>query len=223
MNPGENELDALEAGIGEMRRGLGACPNAAALAGYAANSPPPGEAALIRAHVAACGVCDSLVESLRNFDGPVVDTSPGWAALERRLRARVFPKARWRLWVLHPAVAYGVALVAVMVAVIPVRRPAIPTVVAPGQIVAPGPIEMQSLRTIDLNTTRGGVLPFTLDSRDRFVLLSFLIDVHPGFRYLGFSRRADGPGSRAQRWQGQFRRAGEPRPAGPRGSPPHGG
>jgi hypothetical protein len=34
-----------------------------------------------------------------------------------------------------------------------------------------------------LDTPQAGVLPFTLDSRDRFVLLSFLIDIHPGFRY----------------------------------------
>jgi hypothetical protein len=190
VNHGEYEFDPLEAAIGALRGWMGACPNAAALAGYAADSLPPVEAARMRAHVSACGICDSLVEGLRNFDDPAVDTSPGWAARERRLRARVFPKPRWRRWAMHPAVAYGVALAAVMVAVIPVRRPALPTAVAPGPIAAPGPtvapgtIEMQSLRVIDLNTLRGGgVVPFTLDSRDRWVLLSFLIDIRPGFHY----------------------------------------
>jgi len=201
VNHGENEFDPLEAGIGPMRRGLGACPNPAALAAYADDSLPPGQAVRIRAHVAACGICESLVESLQNFDSPVVDTSPGWAAMERRLRAKIFPKPRRRLWVLHPAVAYGVALVAVIAAFLPVRRPAVPTVVAPDQEIAPvptvapgpivapvptgapGPIEMLSLRTIDLNTTRGGALPFPLNARDRLVLLAFLIDIRPGFRY----------------------------------------
>jgi hypothetical protein len=79
---------------------------------------------------------------------------------------------------LHPAVAYGVALAAVIVAAVPLRRPTPPTVVAPS------PIQMQSLRVIDLNTTRGdGVLHFTLGSEDKYVLLSFLIDTRPGFRY----------------------------------------
>jgi hypothetical protein len=43
---------------------------------------------------------------------------------------------------------------------------------------------MESLRTIDLNVTRGAdARHFALDERDRFVLLSFLIDIRPGLRY----------------------------------------
>jgi len=182
MNRGENEFDPLERWFGSSRRGLGPCPSAEVLAGFAAQSLEPDEADRIRAHVSMCGVCDSLVEGLRRFDDPVTETPLGWAATERRLRARVFPRPR-RLWLLHPAVAYGISLAAVIVAVIAVRhppseRPASPTMVAPRAT------ELQSVRMIDLNNTRGAGVPrFTLGSGDRFAILSFLIDIHPAFHY----------------------------------------
>ncbi len=178
MNRGENEFDPLEAGLGAARRGLGACPGAEALAGFAAGSLPTDEAARIQAHVAACGVCDSLVESLHEFDEPVTATPPGWAPTERRLRARVFPKPRWWRWVLHPAVAYGIALAAVIVAVIPDRHPASPTLPAPITIAG------ESVPTIDLNLTRGAEAPHIPPGvGNKLLLLSFLIDIHPGLHY----------------------------------------
>jgi hypothetical protein len=182
MNSDEDEFDAMGAGFGAMRRGLDVCPNAAALAGFAADSLPSDEAARVRAHVSMCGVCDSLVESSRHFDDPVAGTPPGWTATERRLRGKVFPRSR-RWLVLNLAVAYGIALTAVIIAVMPVRHPASSTPASPATV-APTPIELQSLRTIDLNTARGGgAEPVTLGSEDGFALLSFLIDIHPGFRY----------------------------------------
>jgi hypothetical protein len=177
LNRGEDEFDPLEA-LAAMRRRAGSCPNAATLAGFADDSLLPDEADDVRAHVSVCGICDSLVESLRNFDHPVTSSLPGWAATERRLRERVFPKPHWWRWVLHPAVAYGLLLATVIVTVTPFRRAVSPTAVAPSRI------EMQSVRTIDLNTTRGAGAPHVpLGSADGFVLLSFLIDTHRGFLY----------------------------------------
>jgi hypothetical protein len=178
VNGSENDFDPLQAGLGRMSREAGACPNAETLAAFAANLLPPDESSRIQAHVSACGICDSLVEDLRGFDDPATETMPGWAMTERRLRKRVFPKPRWWSWVLHPAVAYGITLATVTVAALAIRLPAAQAVIAPS------PIEMQSLRTIDLNTERGGGVPQpALDSGDKLVLLSFLIDVHPAFRY----------------------------------------
>jgi hypothetical protein len=43
---------------------------------------------------------------------------------------------------------------------------------------------MESVRTLDLNLTRrGGTTPAVLTPRARFILLSFLVDTRPGFRY----------------------------------------
>ncbi len=154
----------------------GRCPGAETLADFAAGSLPPGEAARIRSHIAACGICDSLVERLRHFDEPVGVGPPGWAATERRLRSRVFPKPRWQVILLHPAVAYGIALAAVIVAAVPGRHPASP--IPP----AAAAIAMESVRTIDLNVTRG-VPSFAPDQSEKFLLLSFLIDIHPALHY----------------------------------------
>jgi hypothetical protein len=187
MSDSDDKFDPLDATLGAMRHGLGPCPDAAALAGFAAQTLPSDEATRVQAHVSMCGICDSLVESLKHFDDPL-SALPDWASTERRLRVKVFPRQRRWSWLLHPAVAYGVALAAVTVAFVPVRHKAFPTPVSPAPaqptIVAPGTTELQSLRTIDLNTTRGARVPhFALGSGDRLVLLSFLIDVHPGFHY----------------------------------------
>jgi hypothetical protein len=192
MNGDEAEFDPLEEGLGEMLWRMGECPGAEALAGFAADSLPPGETSRIQAHVAVCGICDSLVERLRRGGEPVPGDPPGWSATDRRLRTRFFPRARWQRILLHPAVAYGIALsalvVALVVALVPGRQRA--------QAVLPAapPIAMESVRTIDLNVTRGGhvpqvdvprfdVPPLATDPREKFLLLSFLIDFHPIFRY----------------------------------------
>jgi len=183
VSDGEDEFNPLESGLGAMRRGLGACPDAVALAGFAADSLPAKEAASIRAHVSMCGICDSLVERLRHCDDPIADEPRGWAATERRLRAKVFPKPRLWRWLLHPAVAYGIALAVVTGSFMPIRHPASQATASPN-VPAPSNPLIQSLRVIDLNTTRGtGVPHFALGSDERLVLLSFLIDIRPVFHY----------------------------------------
>jgi hypothetical protein len=181
VNRSGDESDPLETGLGAIHHSLEGCPDAAALTGFAAQSLPSDQADRIRAHVSGCGVCDSLLEGLRRFDDPLTDTPPGWAAAERRLRARVFPRPPWRRWFLHPAAAYGIALIAVIVAVIPSRRPVSQPVVAPSAFSSP--VDLQSLRAIDVSTTRGAVPNVNLGSEDGLVYLSFVVDIHRGLRY----------------------------------------
>src|SRR5271165_5217131 len=113
MNRGEPESDPLEGALGGMRSRLGECPDTDALARFAAGSLQPEEASRIRSHVSLCGVCDSLVERLRDFDEPGAGGAAGWAAANRRIRSKVFPKPRWWMLLLHPAFAYGIAVLAV--------------------------------------------------------------------------------------------------------------
>jgi hypothetical protein len=178
MNHGELEPDPLDAGLNAMRARLGECPGASALADFAAGSLPSEEAERIGAHVSLCGICDSLVERLRSFDEPAAGNPPGWADAEGHLRARVFPRPRWQTMLLHPAMAYGLALAAVVVAIVPRRHP------APATPPAATAIAMESVRTIDLDLTRGGEDPrFAVGPGDKFLLLSFVIDIHPALHY----------------------------------------
>jgi hypothetical protein len=177
MSGDEAEFDPLEGGLGGRLPPLAECPGAEALAAFAANSLPPGETSRIQSHVAACGVCDSLVERLRHFDEPAASDPPGWSATRRRLHSRAFPGNGVQKILLHPSVAYGIALCAVAAAVVSGRR--IPPAPPPATAIA-----MESVPTIDLNVTRGGDVPrLAVDPGARFLLLSFLIDTHPLFHY----------------------------------------
>ena len=178
MSPGDPEFEPLEPGLRSLRRWLGGCPSAEALTGFLAGNLPAEETAAIRDHVAICGVCDGLLEGLKAFDEPVADV-PGWAAAERRMRARVFPRPRWQALLLHPAVAYACAAIAVAAALWPCREPPVPAAPAAATVLA-----MESVRTVDLNVIRRGeARRAALTPQDRFVLLSFLVDTHPGFQY----------------------------------------
>jgi hypothetical protein len=178
MNRDEAEFDPLEGGLGTMLPRLCQCPGAEALAGFAVNSLPPDETSRIQSHVSACGICDSLVERLRHFDAPIATDPPGWSATQRRLRSRAFPKHRSQTKLLHPTVAYGIALCAVVATVVSGRH-RVPVARPPATAIA-----MESVPTIDLNVTRGGGVPrLAVDPRGKFLLLSFLIDIHPAFHY----------------------------------------
>jgi hypothetical protein len=78
---------------------------------------------------------------------------------------------------LQLAFAYGVALVAVIVALS--GRHSAP---APASVVTP--ISMVSVGIVDLNLTRGGEAPrIALEPEAKLLVLSFLVDIHPGFHY----------------------------------------
>jgi len=178
MSGDDGEFDPLEGGLGAMLPRLSECPSAEALAGFAVNSLPLDETLRIQSHVSACGICESLVERLRHFDDPAAGDPPGSSARDRRLRSRVFPRSRSQRILLHPAVAYGIALSAGVAAFVSGRHrlPATPPAAAT--------IAMESVHTIDLNVTRGDDIPrFAVDPPGKFLLLSFLIDIHPAFRY----------------------------------------
>src|ERR1035441_6389144 len=143
MSPSDPEFGPLEPGLRSLRGRLSACPSAESLTGFLAGSLSAEETAAIRDHVAICGVCDGLLEGLKTFDEPVADV-PSWAGVERRMRAQVFPRPRWRAMLLHPAVAYGCAVLAVAAALWPRHQPATP---AP---LATSALAMESVRTLDL-------------------------------------------------------------------------
>jgi hypothetical protein len=177
MSPGDPEFEPLEPSLRSLLRRLSECPSAESLTGFQAGSLAAEEAAAIRDHVAICGVCDGLLMGLKEFNEPVADV-PGWAGAERRMRAKVFPRPRWRAMLLHPAMAYGCAVLAVAAALWPRHQPATP---AP---LATSALAMESVRTLDLNVVRrGGVARAALAPQHRFILLSFLVDTRPGFRY----------------------------------------
>lgn len=156
----------------------GECPSAEALARFAINALPPGETSRIQLHVSTCGICDGLMESLRRFDQPVAGNGPEWSATDGRLRSRVFPKPRSRKLLLHPGVADGIALSVGVAAFVSGRHR------VPAMLPAATTIAMESVQTIDLNVTRGGGVPrFAADPLGKFLLLSFLIDIHPAFHY----------------------------------------
>ena len=174
--PGDPEDERLAPGIDSLRRRRAECPSAESLTRYAAGELTAGETAAIRDHIARCGVCDGILVGLREFDKPALDEA-GWTAAERRIRTRVFPKPGRRVWLPHPAFAYACAAVALAAAFWPRHQPAPP---APHASI----ITMESVRTTDLNLTRGGGAGGSvLRPQDRFIVLSFQVDTRPGCRY----------------------------------------
>ncbi|MBI1788067.1 MAG: zf-HC2 domain-containing protein [Acidobacteria bacterium] len=177
MSPEEREFEEeLGAAFRALRERRGPCPSAEALSAYQAGSLEPGEADRVRAHVAVCGLCDSLLVRLKDFDAPGPPPSPvSWPAAERRMRARVFAGANpwWRrlgglFW--RPAPAYALAGI-VLLAAVAVRRIA---------DTPPAALRQHPARSIELQVSRSGEPGAPPED---FVVLSFWIPPRPGLRY----------------------------------------
>lgn len=177
MIHGGAESDPLRPHLSAVRARPGQCPSAEVLVSFASDSLPVEQTEAIRSHLNGCGLCDSLVERIRQFDA---EEAPSLVPVpdEQRLRSKVFPKPRWRMILLHPATAYAAALVAMLFAILPARR-------EKSSIPTPVPTtSLASVRILDLNLTRGTQEHrFALGPADRFLLFAFLIDIRPAFHY----------------------------------------
>ena len=175
MNPDDHQFDErFGAGFRELRRTRGACPTAESLNAYLSGSLPAEEHDPIQRHVAACGLCDSLLVRIRGFDADQPSGAPvGWPEIERRMRKRVLPAKRtlWRrlravAW--HPAFAY--ALGAAACAFVFFARQRVP---------APA-FSAEFAQGVNLTVTRSQ----DPAAPEKFLVLSFWLPTRPGFQYM---------------------------------------
>ncbi len=161
------------------------CPDSRFLADYASGELDETEANRLDKHIAACGICGSLMERLRAFDSDEsLNGGPEWAGVSGRMEARfgqflreqgttpVKPRERWRfrkfLW--NPIPAYAVMLALVYPAWLGISGS------RAGQIPAK---PMESLRLIRLDATRSAEAPVAAG----LPALSFFVPVRDGFQY----------------------------------------
>lgn len=186
MSAGDRDFDrTLEAALRQLRERRGACPPPERLAGYLEGSLAAEERDEVQRHVAACGLCDCLLERIQGFEAPAPsEPRVDWPSAERRIRNRVFAGAEpWSARLIRllrqPVLAYGIAVLTAVWAYLAIsgRREAPP---AP-----PGPprAAMEVVRTIDLNRTRGETQQLSLGPDEQRFLLSFFVPIRTGFRY----------------------------------------
>ena len=175
MNPDDQQFDELFGAsfraFGERR---GACPSGESLIAYLGGSLSVEEQNIISHHVSACGLCDSLLIQIREFDSVEPSIEPvGWHAIESRMRDRVFPQQR-TLWsrlravAWHPAFAYAFGVVlcaAVFVVQRPARSPEFGAELGKGR---------------NLKVTRSEDLAVP----EKFLVLSFWIPTRPDYQYV---------------------------------------
>ena len=155
------------AGLGQSR---GACPDSEALTRYALGQMAEDEAAAIRRHVSVCGMCDLVLERMKPFDRPEVES--GWQ------RLRFFR---------HPALGWAFAILLAIPAWRAWRapEPAHPEVSRPIPMAAPLP-KIRSLSYMDLNRTRGTAKATAAGSGP--AVLDFLVPAVPGATYTAVLR-----------------------------------
>ena len=163
--------ESVRDGVRQLRKQRGSCPSAEELVAFLEGRLESEDSARVGEHVDACGVCDLALMRVRAAE-PAGRGMSAWRRVSDLFR--------------NPLLGYGVAaalccaiaLATLIVVVIPGRRVASPTLPAPLTIAG------ESVPTINLNLSRGTEgLHVPLGAGDRFVLLSFLIDIHPAFHY----------------------------------------
>lgn len=187
MSPDDRDFDRdLERAFRGMHERRGHCPTSEVLAGYLNDSLAADERARVERHVAGCGLCDCLLEKLQSFEAPAPpETSVNWPPAEQRMRRHILsgarPRGRSMLSFLEkPALAYSVAIVAMGWAYWGnSERRSVSPIVPP----AAGPGVLESVRSIDLNLTRGEGAKPAIGSNEQRLLLSFFVPVRPGFQY----------------------------------------
>jgi hypothetical protein len=136
-------------------------------------------AAVVR-HVASCGVCDALLERMRQFDN-----SDAWQGVDRRLAQRfeTFLSGQ-RLSVfsvlLRPWFAYVIVLLLIYPAYLGlVRRPTMRT---DAPLLPARPLE--SAKILQLDAARGAAgREINLTGRDKVLILSFFVPVRTSRQY----------------------------------------
>ena len=203
VEPASNDQAFEEEGFESIRKSKGTCPETGWLSKFLSGELPEEQSAGIQAHVASCGVCDSLLERMRQFDQAAEENQPALSAEESAVERRVANQfARKRLPVLgraarlffsflrRPVFAYVVVLLLLYPAYLGVfLRPRLPKEVAPVQerpTPPPPSPAIDSARHFDLNQVRGAGATgadIPLTERDRSFILSFFVPIRAGFEY----------------------------------------
>lgn len=141
-------------------------------------------------HLAVCGLCEELVERLRNVDrdASALSPEPDWTAMEARLaqacrdrsaattKPVVAPVRWWQTVPLVPMLGYGLAVALVYPAWLGWTRKA-PLPPPPTPLPQAHPFVGAAARILDFNTVRGDQSPLTLEAIpgvNTAVLLFFL-------------------------------------------------
>lgn len=164
-----------------LRNCVGPCPDLQLLERFLKHDLSDEEYNKIENHVDLCGVCDCLIERMKEFDA-------AFEAGGRAARAnRGFASAAFGL-LRHPAFAYGIALLMIYPAYLglsgkwqtPYNSPAAKQSAPPPR----SALEFDSAQVLQLDATRGAeVQPGLLPAHDKHLILSFLVPIRPGFRY----------------------------------------
>ncbi|MEK7407511.1 MAG: zf-HC2 domain-containing protein [Acidobacteriota bacterium] len=170
------------AGFDALRRRKRDCPRAEVLASYLGGEASEEESAEVRRHLAACGVCDLLVERMKAFER---DPHPG-------------PGKRVLGWLRTPAFAY--ALVALLLypaymGTLGRRRAAEVKPAVPRQ----PPLGVEPAKVLELSPERGAKVQVSPGERDKVFVLSFFVPVREGVWYTATITGEDGKAVAAPR------------------------
>jgi len=158
----------------------GECPDTDQLVSFLTGELAAKDSEKITRHVAACGVCDALLERMQGFDDPMAWLDADRRLTERfngflgRLRRPVFSVLR------HAWLAYLIALMLIYPAyrglVLPAKHQASPPA-------SPLPA-FESAKILRLDATRSAsVSAMALTERDKVFILSFFVPIKTDSRY----------------------------------------
>ena len=165
------------AGFDALRSRRSDCPDTDLLSRYLGGETTEEESAGIRRHIAACGICDLLIERMKPFDRV---PQPG-------------PSQRVYGWLRTPALAYALVALLLYPAYLGTfgRRQAAEAPQPPAAV--------EPAKVLDLSPERGGRFQARPGERDRVFVLSFFIPVRDGVRYTATITGEDGKAVAAPR------------------------
>ncbi len=172
--------DSLQEAFDELKARRGDCPGSDELLQYQQKSLPAEQLVKMKQHIDSCGLCDSIVTGLTQFDSAVIEKpkqSIPWMVTMRQ-------------FFLQPAVAYLVALALLYPAYVGIfRKPGVVEKI----IEAPAPIQgVGSAQDFDLGegTAQRGSSPSSapvqimrISAEEKFFILNFFVPVRPDRRY----------------------------------------
>lgn len=148
-------------------------------------------------HLAVCGLCEELVERLRDFDreASALSPEPDWTAMEARLaqacrdrstattKQNLAPVRWWQRSPLIPVLGYGLAAALVYPGWLGWTRKA-PVPPAPAPVPQARAFVGAAARVLDFNTVRGDQSPASLEARPgvNTAALLFFLPVGPQAR-----------------------------------------
>ena len=160
----------------------GECPDTDQLVSFLTGELAAEDSEKITRHVAACGVCDALLERMRGFDDP-----EAWLDADRRLTERFHSflnmQQRSVFSVLRPS---RIAYLIVLLLLYPAYRGLVPALAKHQTWPPPAPPlpALESAKILRLDTTRGAsVSTMVLTERDKVFILSFFVPIKTDLRY----------------------------------------